>query len=430
MRWNRQTAVVAALVALTLACCAYTAFSSPLGGDYPGPACSGCDYAGPPIDALADGRIGDFFKTQPFIGSVTLVLRAPVVATAKALGAGELVRYQAGSLACLLFAAGLIWLLVAQMRPRGRQWLLVAGLIALLLAGPLTAKALFWGHPEEPVGALLCVAAVVLAARGRIGLAGVSLGLALATKQWALLAVVPVLWAAPRGRLRLATVAACVAAVFMLPMLIGDPARFLAPYFNVGGVAGHPIKTSGVTPTNIWFAYGIDNGESLTGTGHTYAIPAGLASISRPLMLLLGIGLALLFWRFAKRRPPSDALLVLALVFLLRCLMDPLAMSYHHVPFLVTVAAWETLRRRGLPVITVYSALALWALGRWVAPTGDGVAMNRAYLAWALPIAAYMAIKAFRTRASSDQSAGESPKPAVRGFIPTGSPPASWSSPS
>jgi hypothetical protein len=399
MRLTRQAALVSALAVLTLACAGYSAFTSPLGGDYPGPACKGCDYAGPAIDALADGRIGDFFATQPPMGSLTLVLRAPVVAAAQALGAGELLKYQLGSLACLLFAAALIWLLVRLMRPgTRREWLLVAAFVVIVLAGPLTAKALFWGHPEEPVGALLCVAAVVLAGRGRGLAAGLALGLALATKQWAILAIIPALHVAQGQRKRLLIAAAATALVFRLPMLAGDPGRFIGQ--NLGaGTGGQHGAYVGVTPTNVWFAYGLNDGESLSGGGNTYVIDSSIAALSHPLVLLFGIGLPLLLWRLKRQASAQDALLVLALVFLLRCLLDPLSASYHHVPFFVTIAAYEALRRRGLPIISACSALTLWVLARWIAPSGDAVTMNRVYLAWALPVALYMVVKTFRSGA-------------------------------
>jgi hypothetical protein len=408
MPLSKRAALLTALAVLTLACASYAAFSSPLGADYPGPPCKGCDYAGPAIDALADGRIGDFFAVQPPMGSLTLVLRAPVVAVADAFGAGELLKYQLGSLACLLIAAALIWLLVGLVKPKGRQWLLVAGFIALVLAGPLTAKALFWGHPEEPVGVLLCIAAVLLAARGKGLAAGIALGLALATKQWALLALVPTLWLAPTQRMRLLAAAAVTAAVFMLPMLAGDPGRFVGQ--NLGaGTGGHHGDTVGITPTNVFFPYALNNGESLSGgKGDTYVIDTSIAALSRPLMLLLGIGLPLLLWRLASRRnrrpTPEDALLVLALVFLLRCLLDPLSASYHHVPFLVAIAAYEVVRRKRLPILTAASALTLWVLAEYVVPHGDGVLVNRVYLAWGLPVVLYMAVRVFR-RAPSEKLA-------------------------
>ena len=71
--------------------------------------------------------------------------------------------------------------------------------LGLCVANPLTLRALEIGHPEELLGAVLCVAAVLLAARDRPLWAGLLLGLAIANKQWALLAVGPVLLALPDG---------------------------------------------------------------------------------------------------------------------------------------------------------------------------------------------------------------------------------------
>jgi uncharacterized membrane protein len=52
------------------------------------------------------------------------------------------------------------------------------------------------GHPEA-LTAALCVLAVVLARRDHWVVAAVVLGLAIATKQWAVVAIVPALLAAP-----------------------------------------------------------------------------------------------------------------------------------------------------------------------------------------------------------------------------------------
>ncbi len=55
------------------------------------------------------------------------------------------------------------------------------------------------GIPEELLGGVLCVVAVLLAARERPLWAGLASGLAIANKEWALLAVGPVLFALPRA---------------------------------------------------------------------------------------------------------------------------------------------------------------------------------------------------------------------------------------
>ncbi len=388
--------VIATLVGLTIGCAAYQAFTAPLGGDYPGPTCRTCDFAGPPIDALASGHIGRFFATQPVMGSVSLLLRTPVVAAVRPLGGGELLRYRLGSLVCLLAAAALAWALVALLRPRGRQWLLAATLLGLLFAGPLTERTLAWGHPEELLGALLCAVGVVLAMRGRVVAAGIALGLAIATKQWALLAVLPAVIACPGRRRQLLGVTGGVALLFILPMFLGDPSRFVTENLQVG--AGlNAAHGSGVTPANIWFAYARVGGEVMgpSGTSSAYSIPASLAAVTHPLVFALGFGLPLLFWRRCTSRPHDELLLLLALVFLLRNVLDPLTYSYHLLPFFVAILSYETLRGRGVPIISLYSAATVWALGAVHDPT----TLNRLYLAWTLPIAAYLAIRLFARHA-------------------------------
>lgn len=371
-----------------------------MGGDYPGPACKGCDVAGPPIEALASGRIHQFFATQPFMGSVTLLLRAPAVAIARSVGAGELAQYRLGCLICLLVSAGLAWVVVAKMRPNGKQWIFVVLLLGLLLSSPLTAKALAWGHPEELVGALLCVVAVVLANRGQVTLAGVSLGLAIATKQWAALAIPLVIVACPRQRVRLVVIAAGVAGVFILPMLIGDPSRFLAQNLQAG-MPSVNTDTFGVTATNIWFPYAKLGGVVVNGSSSAmvYRLPAALATIAHPLVLLLGVALPVVYWLRTRGRSADDILLLLALVFLLRCVLDPVTLSYHHLPFFVVIACYETLGRRRLPIISIYTAAAIWALAAYVAPSYDASTLNRVYLAWVLPLTAYLAYRVFGPRA-------------------------------
>jgi hypothetical protein len=379
------------LAVVAIAAAAYTAFNSAVGADYPGPTCKGCDYAGPPINALASGHLARFFDTQPFMGPLTLLLRAPFVAIARLFGGGLLLQYRLGALVCLLVAAALAAVLLGKVPDRPWRWPLQAFLLVLLLAGPLTVKTLWWGHPEELVGGLLCACAVVVASRGRPLLAGLLLGLAIATKQWALLAVLPVLVVCERDRVRLLAVAAGVGALFLLPMLIGDPSRFLSQNLHAG-LALSGSKTAEVTPTNIWFAYGREVAD-VVGRASDYGIPAGLSAFTHPLALVVGLALPLLFWRRFRQPTAADALLLLALVFLLRCLLDPLTLSYHHIPFLVAIAASEGLRRRGLPIVTVFSAAGLWVIARWVAGAGNAVLLNESYLAWALPLTAYLTLR-------------------------------------
>src|SRR5436309_14101190 len=101
-------------------------------------------------------------------------------------------------------------------RPRGAALPVPAAVVL----SPLTYSALQFGHPEELLGAALCAGGVLAAARGRSLFAAALLGCAIATKQWAILAVPVALVAMPRGRGRLFGAAAGVAGLFTVPMLL------------------------------------------------------------------------------------------------------------------------------------------------------------------------------------------------------------------
>src|SRR6202035_2924123 len=85
---------------------------------------------------------------------------------------------------------------------------------------PVTLYALQDGHPEELLGAVLCVAAVLAAQRRHAGWAGLLLRLALLNQEWALLAIAPVLVALPAYRWRTLALAGTIAVGFYLPLLL------------------------------------------------------------------------------------------------------------------------------------------------------------------------------------------------------------------
>ena len=128
----------------------------------------------------------------------SLELRAPFALLPGLWGGGEVAVYRAVSMACLIAAAVFAVWLLARMRALGRDRLARATAIGLCVANPVTLYALQFGHAEELLGAVLCVAAVLAAQRGRAGWSGVLLGLAIANKQWGLLAIGPVLRRAAR----------------------------------------------------------------------------------------------------------------------------------------------------------------------------------------------------------------------------------------
>src|SRR5206468_8190749 len=176
---------------------------------------------------------------------------------------------------------------------------------AAILVSPLTYAALKYGHPEELLGAALVTGGVLAAGRGRWLAAGALLGCAIATKQWAILALPAAVIAAPRARVRLPLAAGGVAALFTLPMLLADPARFWLAQKSVG-IATTFQHT--VTASNVWFPFA-DGSTAETITPHgvqvtaQYSLPSSLGHLTHPLVALLAV---VAFAAYAFRRRGAD----------------------------------------------------------------------------------------------------------------------------
>ncbi|HEX6457648.1 MAG TPA: glycosyltransferase 87 family protein [Thermoleophilaceae bacterium] len=382
------------LIAVT-ALAALLAVRAPLGVDYTGPPATFCDCPATPIRALAHGRVHDFLVTQPVMGGFSLILRAPFAALGLHLGAGsDRDLYRLGVFPCLLAAGLLAVYLFGRLRELRRPALACVLLPGLVALNPLTNVALRYGHPEELLAAALCVGALLAAARGRSLTAGLLLGAAVATKQWALLAVLPALAGAGRQRWRMALAATATAAALIVPMAAGDIHRFFHTNHGAGVITGSAM------PTNIWFGFGTDVPVMILPNGATTpprALPALIGTIAHPLILMAGFALALAWWRLRRGAPREDALLLLALILLVRCLLDPITNGYYHLPFLMALAAWEGLRRRGAPLLTPAAALLI-ALTSALAKGGITlVQLNAFYLSWALPFAGLLGVLAFRS---------------------------------
>ncbi|TMK65558.1 MAG: DUF2029 domain-containing protein [Actinobacteria bacterium] len=386
---------VAVALAVAAVVCALIAYGSPMGIDYGAPPCAPyiCDDAQPAIVALAHGKVHDFFANQPPMGSFSLVVRAPFAAVGDAFGGRDLAVYRAGVFACLVGLGLLaVWTMSAMARlrrPRGAAVLVPAAVIV----NPLTFSALKFGHPEELLGAALCAGGVLAAARGRSLLSGVLLGCAIATKQWALLAVPVALVAAPRGRVRMSAAAAGVAGLFTIPMILADPSRFWLAQKSVG-IATTFQNT--VTASNIWFPFARGTtAPTLTPHGKDvttqYSLSHSLGHLTHPLVALLALA-AIGAYAYRRREAAGDeALQLLALVFLIRCVFDPLTYSYHHAPFLVALIVYEGLRRR-VPAMAGYAIAALLAMTYLVVPTHNTALINAFYLGWSLPLLAALAL--------------------------------------
>ena len=351
-------------------------------GDYP-------NDAGSAVAALAVGSFRRAAAVPFLMGPLSIVIRAPFAWAADRVGASALGVYRAGIVPCLLatYALGIV---LAQ-RARARSGLDSLPLVVVVLAtlSPASVAAVQMGHPEEALGGALCVAAVMLAIGERPFWAGVTLGLAVATKQWALVAVVPVVLAAPaRPRRRLLLIAAATAAVFYVPFVAGNPQAFL----TATRIEAH--VESAATPETIWLLASHPKEVHVAGSPVlTYhALPRWVPPMSHALIVVLGIPLGLILWR--RRLNTADPLALLALVFLARCVLDPVDQDYFHLPFLLALLAWEVVDGRlvrGLPVRTLTVSACLWLTFDLLQPHRvNAWLIDAVYLAWTGAVAFYL----------------------------------------
>jgi hypothetical protein len=360
----------------------------------------GLDYfadAGSAIDALARGDWRGFVADQPLMGSFSLFVRAPFVIPVFD-GSLDAVYYM-GALPCLLATVGLGLALARLLAERGQPPAIQGLAAGLAVVNPLTFKALHWGHPEELLAAALCVGAVLAAFRGRPLLAGLLLGLALATKQWALLAILPALLAVPQRRAALLAVAGTTAAVLTLPLLIANLGQFTDVAQSAAGQASDGTST---TPWNVWWPFA--SKVTLPSGAERWMAPAWVAQVSHPLIVAIAVPLSLLLWRRKDRRA-DDALLLLTLLLLLRCMLDNWDNDYYHVPFFLSLLAWETVRRPGVPWLTLTVAILL-GVSFWPEQTrvfADSVdqapLLFAFYMACTVPLAAALTALLYRPEA-------------------------------
>jgi hypothetical protein len=367
------------------------------------------DYANeaqPAVAALVHGNVLQFLRLAPAYGG-SLLERAPFALLPRLWGGGELAVYRLLAAPCLAVAASFgVWL-VARMRRNGHGRLARAVALGLCVANPVTLPTLELGHAEELLGATLCAAAVLLACgpragRGRALLAGVLLGLAIANKEWAVLAVGPVLLAlAPELRLRCLLAAALSAGAVLGPLALVSGGGFVASTRAVA-TSSSPI----FQPWQIWWFFG-HHGALVHGAFGTpkpgyRTPPAWATAISHPLILLMAVAAPALLWLRSRRLDERDALLALALLLLARCLLDTWDAVYYPLPFLFALLAWET---RGAPLrpplLSLGCSVLVWVSFQWLPEHVSADAQAACFLAWSLPLAAWLCTRMRATPAAS-----------------------------
>src|SRR4051812_14039271 len=154
--------------------------------------------AEPALHALRAGHLRQFLELAPAYGG-SLLERAPFALAPSLWGGGADAVFRMVAVPCLVAGAALGLWLYARARERGAgggAW----GALLLAAANPMALRAVEPGHAEELLVGVLIVAAALLAADGRAVWSGLLLGLAVAGKPWAALAVLPVLGLLPGAR--------------------------------------------------------------------------------------------------------------------------------------------------------------------------------------------------------------------------------------
>jgi hypothetical protein len=173
------------------------------------------------------------------------------------------------------------------------------------------------------------------------------------------------------------------------PLLVLDSHRLVT-------ITQEASKTQGSGPTSFWTPFTIDRKRTYfdgshrrTATGHV--LPSALHPVPKLLIVLAPFPLALLLWR-RRRVGLEDAMGLLALVLLLRCVLDPVSNGYYYAPFLFALAGYESLRRRGPPLLTIAVAAAVWA--SFDLPSSRG-AVTAAWVVWAVPLTIFMFVELY-----------------------------------
>jgi len=270
---------------------------------------------------VANGALGFVYESSPFLTALPLypILLAPLVAVGDALGLSVPPAPTATMYYLLApFAAGLAIPLLHQVRGLLRDAgagsaLSVQVWTAVLAAVPL----LLFGHGEDALALLAVLAAVRLAVRERWAAAGLLLGIGVASKQWAVLALPAlVAWSPSRERRRVAAGAIALPAALALFVLAVD-------WPHAARALLHPTNYLGYGHAALW----VDAGAATVA-----------AAPSRVGALALAVALA---GRSRGGTSLSRLLGVLGLTFLARCALEPVVHGYYLAPGLCLLLLHE-----------------------------------------------------------------------------------------
>jgi hypothetical protein len=380
----------ACLALFALAASYYIAFHPTFIGDYQ-------VDGGPTISALVHGHLP---HSQPAMGPLSIWLRTPFAWLVR--DHTVLAQYRMGAFACILVAGAVGVYLARVLLANDRSAWLAFAVVAFSVLNPANFHAMANGHPEEILGAALCVAAVVAAVEGRsVLVVGVLLGLAIATKQWAVLAIGPTLIAASRGRVRIALLAVGLAVLLTAPMALPNLHGFAASNRNSADA------TIGLMPDSIWVPFEhVHHVRIFDGvawrTIEKRTMSHAIAGHAKPLIVLLGALLPLAYMLLRRGARREEALLLLALLFALRCALDPLTTAYYTAPLLLALMAYECRYSRGPPLLTTIGGIVIWYLTMRVVWIIEPHKVTAIYLAWMVPLLGYLGVRVYAPSVISD----------------------------
>lgn len=366
-----------------------------------------------PLHALLDGRFATFAALAPAYGGSLLAL-SPFAALPKLLGAGQLVLFESLAIPCQIVGAAVGLVLFKRMRSAGAQPLSRWLVLLMFVCNPAIVPLLEYGHPEELLCACLCISAVLLAAGGRAIPAGALLGIAVGCKYWPLVALGPALLVLPARRRAFLLACATAAAALLAPIaLLGS---------GIATAASSAASTSLTIfhPWQVFWFFGHAIASSNAGPGAVAAgyreAPGWLPHLSHPLAVAVPLAAAAALALRRRRQSGTaslrldEALRLLALAALLRCLLDTFDNVYYTVPMLLALTAAEAhagrdFAARRAPVLALCATILVWiGFERLAAIAPDDQAAF--FLAWTLPLAAILFVGLYAPGALARRARG------------------------
>jgi hypothetical protein len=223
-------------------------------------------------------------------------------------------------------------------------------------------------------------------------LAAVLIALTVLNKQWGVVAAPTVIvalglevgWRRLRGP---AYVLLGILALLVVPLVVVDASSLFDTTKRLVDLRG-----TYVFPADIWYGIPPDLSPAKAALSQTGLrdMPDWLGLIARPLIVAMGVVMPLVFMRRMRENVTMRAPVVLALVMLLRCALDPADNGYYHAPFVLALLVADALSGRYYATV---AAIALTAAPTVVKFSPEG--LSAFYSVWAPLFVVYLVGRAY-----------------------------------